>query len=252
LASTVTFGYVPCHHARRRQRGHPCRHRQPADRIDLDDALAGGRGVRVGERAERLARREVDHGVHRHVVAGVQGHPEVARVVGLAPFHRTEVGQAHQARGSFVSGPELRALLERLQAGDGDRTVLQDVVARRRRPEFVLDGHDRRLDRGDEAGNHVGLHRDTGEMAGGNRSERPALAACELRGGLRGVDDQLVVDGEDAVCGGETAHRGRDVDGGVARANGSVGGCFQGLGRERIDGRVQCRGGVDGGRKVRH
>jgi len=32
----------PCHYARRRQRGHPRRHHQPADRIELDDALAGG------------------------------------------------------------------------------------------------------------------------------------------------------------------------------------------------------------------
>jgi 4-hydroxy-3-methylbut-2-enyl diphosphate reductase IspH len=35
-----------------------------------------------------LARREVDDGVHRHVVAGVQSHPEVAGVVGLSPRDR--------------------------------------------------------------------------------------------------------------------------------------------------------------------
>ena len=147
-----------CHHAVSANESNPCRHRQPADRIDLDDALAGGRGVRIRERAEGLARREVDDGVHRHVVAGVQRHPEVARVVGLAPLDRAEVGQAHQAGGGFVSGPELRAVLERLQAGDRDRAVLQNVVARRRRAELVLDGQDRRLERGDEAGDHVGLH----------------------------------------------------------------------------------------------
>ena len=37
------------------------------------------------------------------------------------------------------------------------------------------------------------------------RAEGSALAAGELRPGLGGVDDQLVVDGEDAVCGGEAS-----------------------------------------------
>ena len=86
---------------------HSGRDRQPADRVDLDDALVGGRGVRIRERAERLARREVDHGVHRDVVAGVQRHPQVARVVGLAPLDRAQVGQAHEAGAGDVAGAEL-------------------------------------------------------------------------------------------------------------------------------------------------
>ena len=52
--------------------------------------LASGRGVRIRERAERLARREVDDGVHREVVARVQRHAEVAGVVLLAPLDRAE------------------------------------------------------------------------------------------------------------------------------------------------------------------
>jgi len=54
LAFTVTFGYVPATTPVAANEATPA---TTADRIDLDDALAGGRGVRVGERAERLPRR---------------------------------------------------------------------------------------------------------------------------------------------------------------------------------------------------
>jgi hypothetical protein len=52
LASTATLAWAPG--------------------IDPDDALAGGRRVRVRERAERLAGREIEDGVEADMVAGVE------------------------------------------------------------------------------------------------------------------------------------------------------------------------------------
>lgn len=44
--------------------------------------------MRLRRRAEGLARREVDDGVHRQMIRRVEHHAEVARVVGFAPLHR--------------------------------------------------------------------------------------------------------------------------------------------------------------------
>ena len=234
------------------ERDNAARDRDAAHRIDLHDALGERGRVRNRARAERLARREVDDGVHRQMVARVQRDAEVAGVVLLPPLDRASVGQAHQAGARLRARAELRAVLERLEAGDSDRAILPDVVARGGGAQLRLDGHDRRLERGDEARDHVRLHRHAVAVACGGGPERSTLAPGELRPGLAGVHDQFVVNREDAVRGGEASGGGRDVDGRVASQHRARGRRLQGLRGERIDRRVHAGGAVDCSRIVSH
>ena len=95
------------------------------------------------------------------------------------------------------------------------KTGFDDALfyAWRQDPEFVLNRDHRFLERLDVGRDHVGARRGSGTVLGGDCAEGSALAAGELRGGLSGVDDQLVVDGEDPVLVRESSSSGLDADG---------------------------------------